>query len=269
MSQKRRQHKQQSRQESQPSVDGDKKRNPHGNHQNIPANQECKRAVIEAMMAYPSAQDKEWQDAQKRQWETQNRLSKWFNWISIIVGIIAIGSLVAVYWQAKTSEIAAQATVDQVSIMDATFKVNERSWVTVQHFYLCISGELQHDGKTPCGTGPNHFRIEFANFGHTPSIDTTGTICVDLWTELPEIIPECKGRSSHMVMSPGGSLFMTKTDPRSAMEGNKRTAGVYGIINYVDIFGLKHWSKFCFLSHDAAIMTMKGCERGNEIGDTK
>ena len=264
MSRKRRHHKQQPK-ASQPSIQGDKKHDPHCNHQNIPTSQEHKRAIIDTVVTHTSTQDKEWQNEQKGYWERQIRLSIWFNGISIVAGVIAIGALFAVFWQAKTSAISAKATVDQVVIMDATMKATERAWVTVFQGKLNTPVEL---GKMPIDV------LELQNTGHSPAKHLSMSHDLFVWDKLPDgpisslTLHKDEGSSLlapsvHMGLTASGPAIITEKMLMDLVSKTKRIYSV-GLITYNDILGEPHHTEFCYFVRDVRLVEFSPCSKWND-----
>jgi hypothetical protein len=235
---------------SQPTIKGNQQEYATSNDQQIPARQQCERAAINSSVAQLSTNEDQWHNEQKRYWKRQIRISKWLNWITIGGGIIAVGALIAVY--------------AQLQMMKTSLHVSERAWITVKG--ITIANPLAEGEAATIIAG-------FENSGHSPALQMTVTNAVtvgDIKTlgDMPKF-PDDPNRSL-VAIGPNSKTtvnirhLITREDI-SNLQAKKASLYSYGIINYADIFGTKHWTTFCYRSASITELNLVACSGWNDI----
>jgi hypothetical protein len=230
-----------------PSEQKGKNRNdqkqPCKHHQNVPTNQQREWPVIDSPMTQPSANDKKWQDEEKRYWERQIRIAQWLNWITGVAGVIALIGLSFVYSQTVSTRLAAEAAAQQAALMEKSMKLAERAWV----------GATSKDMMILMPGIPMKVKVVFKNSGKTPAINvqTFGKL-VQMNRELPaelfERTPLPSTRERGFALAPNvdsHSPFTGEIPKLQMIKDKKVFVYFYGQITYEDIFRGSHWTKFC------------------------
>jgi hypothetical protein len=124
----------------------------------------------------------------------------------------------------------------------------------------------------PLHIGSNKIDIGLVNSGRTPAFNVT-TIQdqsispigpVQFIPTLPVSVAMVPGTILSPTVSTGVAFFVSLTEEQvTAITERKLFLYVWGIVNYADIFGHKHWTRFCMVYHQGA-RRLNSANHGNE-----
>lgn len=162
-------------------------------------------------------------------------------WIAAVATLIAAGGAI----------IYACITSRQLQTSQHQVRMDERAWVFVRN----IAPTKQCPWRA----------IEFVNSGRTPTLDFSiragmGTVSKgNAPTSTDEQRLQEKG-----IIAPGGAVSSCIGDQSiDKADWSKYDLFVHGRLDYTDVFGYQHWTKFCF-KRDADGNFIP-CESGNEM----
>ncbi len=241
---------------SKPSIERNEQTKPAANTQNIPTGQPKKRPMNDSLLAHPIPHEEHWRNEQKRHWERQICAAISANWITKIGAAIAILALGAVAWQSNTA-------YQQLLLTDRTLKLSERAWVIIAGISL----------KEPVGVSQKAIAVAgFKISGHSPALEMSVKHQITVSPMIPMVdIPFLSKIQvgSIAVYGPDTKPLSTVEHPMTNNEFGELIAGrshiySYGLIEYADIFGQRHWTSFCYRTVSLAELNMVACPRGNE-----
>jgi hypothetical protein len=173
----------------------------------------------------------------------------------------------AIFWAAVIAALSGTAAAGftgwQAAIAKDTARKDLRAWVTVKWALLCKPPTINVCNKATI-EDKRQLWVEIRNSGKTPSLKTVirhcglGTLPVDFRKECSEA-----SGSSHAVIGPDMTMASFSEDKRTLQSQNHELFS-YGLIEYEDIYGVQHWTTFCYVSPNAATTTTSACSKGNE-----
>ena len=233
-----------------PSIQGKAKEHRGKHDQQIPERQQSELPSINPAIAQPSCKDEQWHNEQKTYWDRQIRIGYLLNWITGIAAGIAFLALIPLYIQMQSAQNA--------------LKVTERAWVIVKGITL---EDFMVAGQEPVAIAG------FYNSGHTPALQ----VSVHHFQRIvPSLAPKDKpdfrriAGESVTVVGPDSKVtskqkYMSVTmEEMSNMAAGRAYLYNYGIIQYMDIFGIDHWTMFCYRSRDLTDRNLVACSEWNE-----
>jgi len=191
------------------------------------------------------------------------------DWLEVIAVLTAIGLLIVNICQSRSNEKAAVATQKSVEHADRNFRIDERAWIELEHI------ETQRLQAPPSwhGGGLLVLRVSLKNYGKTSGRNlviktNTRGIVEGKATEsnIKEFLEHLLPERAPSVLAPGISTDTVKFGglvqlPHKSF-GLLQTTDYVGRIEYDDVFGLHHWSTFCY--ELLASGQFLPCEYGND-----
>lgn len=184
--------------------------------------------------------------------QTDYARPRWYKrtelWVAIFTGVLTIATILQ--WRAIISN----------------HKATERAWVTVRG--VTVQQSAAPGAKVPVVAGLRYS-------GNSPALQITIKHMLAIAPSLPpELKPKPGLPSPHGgslgVMGPNstgtskGEYLVTAEDMINLVAGKAHFYS-FGIIEYMDIFGTKHWTMFCYRSHALTDVDLVACSEWNEI----
>lgn len=172
------------------------------------------------------------------------------------VGLLLAALLSLFYLHRQTNDLEHQVFLD------------ERAWV----------GPISNTGPNGLHTevspqGATVFVVPFTNSGKTPALKVSAWAHVT--TDITQITDSAsESHSVRAVLFPNGlANTSTISQPVAAMDADRIRKGavvyVFGGINYQDIFGENHVTRFCFVPRGRDLSLFSPCDRHNDTDDSK
>lgn len=150
----------------------------------------------------------------------------------------------------QSAESARDALAAASKALDAQIELSrseQRAWVTVDS--ASVGGVIA--GSRLSG------RLSISNSGRSPAMGLSGPQRIAFWREavLPEFMLKREGAvvAGPTVLGPGGALAISSSLGRgiTQQEIDELLQGtaflfIYGQVNYQDVFGAPHWTRYCF-----------------------
>gem|GEM_PF-6633587 len=191
-------------------------------------------------------------DASRTKQEYGNADPKWYKtkegWDFVmrrLVEVFTIGAVIIYFYQMQANRRQAEAAEHQLREMVSENLLSERAWVNVT--------EVKDDFTNNIATA--RIIVFYKNTGKTPALHVHGTMGVTIF---PDILRKRKTDlfdTPHTddTLAPEGvdnsSFPIAKIQQFWAEEIAKGIPFyVYGTVWYDDIFGLHHWTQFCFVA---------------------
>lgn len=187
--------------------------------------------------------------------------------IEMVLSLFAACTLVATF-------IVTSATKEQLGITRDQLHTQSRAW-------LCAAGIYATDGFK-VGDSPTVI-IKFSSTGNSPARDMTIKYNMNLRNKpLPDNMPMGEYLSkepSRGVIAPNSEFSSPKYTKKEIVfteedigeiSRNERKLYVYGFIDYLDIFNVRHCTNFCFVSRVEGPENKVGfqvCSNNNEMAD--
>jgi hypothetical protein len=171
--------------------------------------------------------------------------------------VITYGAYCANKTAAEAAKGAATAATNSVTLQQNSTQTDQRAWVSVSDVEFLPRGSsfdvdvvFTNTGKTPAKGFTIRAAGELLQNGGIPNGKET-------------LLP------GHGVIAPNGT-YHSALSPNGYYERNLGTLTVHGRIDYADVFGGSHWTKFCYYwipNNGGRKGGFAPCETGNSIDD--
>jgi hypothetical protein len=173
--------------------------------------------------------------------------------------VIALGLLIVNICQSCSTEKAAKAAANSVILAQNSSQIDQRAWVSVSDMKFIPRGD-QFD-----------VNVVFGNTGKTPAKDFTIREAGELVQKGKVPTAEESLQPGHGIIAPNGT-FHSKLSANGYYDARLGNLIVHGKIDYNDVFGNGHWTKFCYYWIPGVAGSEGGfapCDSGNSIDDLK
>jgi hypothetical protein len=182
-------------------------------------------------------------------------------WLIGINGLLVIANIVIAciyYGQLKQMKIATGLTHDAVILQISSSEIDERAWVAVNDIErterldgFSVNLLFMNTGKTPA----QNFAVRVSGEPVPKGQQPAG----------PEAIQPGRG-----IIAPNG-IFHSNLSTSGSLDYKTSTLVIHGRIDYADVFGAAHWTKFCYYWIPKINKGEGGfapCDTGNEMDIT-
>lgn len=208
-----------------------------------------------------------------RHYRTQ-RAIMWATWCTFFAaafyGAVAYRQMKEMVAATRAAQQAVQESrlnrQQSVRTLDATirqFQLDQRAWL----------GVSEVNGEAIVGQ-PANFRATIKNSGKTPALHVFVTSILQ-WVPKGKNPDFSRGGtpSPKVIIQPNGIMYNDKTATQgmplrqefySALEAGEGRIYIFGVIHYDDIWGYKHWTKYC-VSLDFPTKSFPACDSFNDV----
>lgn len=153
----------------------------------------------------------------------------------------------------------------QFNVSKSQLIYSQRAWVTAEDVSL---------SKLKVGE-PTTAEVKFVNSGSSPALQVvalSGLAITSTPISVPNRVSQNDNVESRGVLAPKTFFFSElksgehTTQTIQAINAEKIKMYVWGIVEYDDIFGVRHGTKFCFVNYRGGI-TLAACDNNNDIYD--